>query len=84
MVRDARKHLSSFALAAFPHARKKGPRNIRFGDLPYVETRSLKLHDALSHHGVGDLLEASDVSTGDQVVAQAIACLLYTSDAADD
>ena len=35
--------------------------------------RDFRLENALSHHGVSDLLEASDVSTGDQVVAQAIA-----------
>ena len=41
--------------------RKKGPRNRRFGDLPYAETEILKLHNALSHHGVGDLQEAGNV-----------------------
>ena len=40
---------------------KKGPRNRRFGDLPYAATEILKLHNALSHHGVGDLQEAGNV-----------------------
>ena len=30
------------------------------------------LENALSHHGVGDLLEAGDVGASDQVVAQAV------------
>ena len=40
---------------------KKGPLNRRFGDLPYAATEILKLHNALSHHGVGDLQEAGNV-----------------------
>ena len=34
--------------------------------------RIVDLENALLHHGIGDLLEARDVRTGDQVVAQAI------------
>ena len=43
--------------------RKKGPpKQDSFGDLPYAETEILKLHNALSHHGVGDLQEAATLA----------------------
>ena len=55
------KNRAPSAAPASLRTRKKGPRNRRFGDLPYAATEILKLHNALSHHGVGDLQEAGNV-----------------------
>ena len=62
-------------------AKKSGP--LPIGRSPVRDVlclRGSRLEDTLSHHGVGDLLEANDVGTSNQVVAQAIALATSTEE----
>ena len=70
-------------MGSFPDGleRKKGTRP-EGGSLSR-EHSGVKLEDALLHHSLSNLLEASDVSTGNQVVAQAILLSSLSRDSVD-